>query len=213
MYIPQVDLRCQHKTYSSSPKTTKNTNCPATMFLILKRFMNERKSRWDKKWDQKHNTIQQNIWTPKLLVTINLICRKSCNLFWNSALKHNTSSVLPFTDQETHTLKRAISFMWTWGMNIIIDWTQLSSWGGEMWRMTPLKSYNSSTKVVTLLHLHSRLLNTTCRKRKAITTLMLLRIDPFAQTFSSATGQSFSKIVKSVFKMCNVNVVKLFMSQ
>ncbi|XP_016104725.1 uncharacterized protein [Sinocyclocheilus grahami] len=41
----RVDLRCQHKTYSSSSKTTKNTNCPATMFLILKRFMYERKSR------------------------------------------------------------------------------------------------------------------------------------------------------------------------
>ncbi|XP_016140680.1 uncharacterized protein [Sinocyclocheilus grahami] len=41
----RVDLRCQHKTYSSSSKKTKNTNCPATMFLILKRFMNERKSR------------------------------------------------------------------------------------------------------------------------------------------------------------------------
>ncbi|RXN12611.1 hypothetical protein ROHU_029412 [Labeo rohita] len=41
----EVDLRCQHKTYSSSSKTTKNTNCPATMFLILKRFMYERKSR------------------------------------------------------------------------------------------------------------------------------------------------------------------------
>ncbi|XP_026126430.1 uncharacterized protein si:dkey-75a21.2 isoform X7 [Carassius auratus] len=41
----RVDLRCQHKTYSTSSKTSKNTNCPATMFLILKRFMCERKSR------------------------------------------------------------------------------------------------------------------------------------------------------------------------
>ncbi|XP_048066619.1 uncharacterized protein si:dkey-75a21.2 [Megalobrama amblycephala] len=41
----RVDLRCQHKTYSSSSKTSKNTNCPATMFLILKRYMYERKSR------------------------------------------------------------------------------------------------------------------------------------------------------------------------
>ncbi|XP_056102717.1 uncharacterized protein si:dkey-75a21.2 [Rhinichthys klamathensis goyatoka] len=41
----RVDLRCQHKTYSSSSKTSKNTNCPATMFLILKRHMYERKSR------------------------------------------------------------------------------------------------------------------------------------------------------------------------
>ncbi|XP_051526130.1 uncharacterized protein si:dkey-75a21.2 isoform X1 [Myxocyprinus asiaticus] len=41
----RVDLRCQHKTYSASSKSTKNTNCPATMFLILKRHMNERKSR------------------------------------------------------------------------------------------------------------------------------------------------------------------------
>ncbi|KAK2899067.1 hypothetical protein QQF64_031515 [Cirrhinus molitorella] len=41
----RVDLRCQHKTYSSSSKMSKNTNCPATMFLILKRFMYERKSR------------------------------------------------------------------------------------------------------------------------------------------------------------------------
>lgn len=46
--VYQVDLRCQHKTYSSSSKTSKNTNCPATMFLILKRYMYERKSRWDK---------------------------------------------------------------------------------------------------------------------------------------------------------------------
>lgn len=49
----RVDLRCQHKTYTSSkspkttahPKPSKNTNCPATMFLILKRHMLERKSR------------------------------------------------------------------------------------------------------------------------------------------------------------------------
>ncbi|KAA0713583.1 hypothetical protein E1301_Tti019626 [Triplophysa tibetana] len=50
----RVDLRCHHKTYTSSrpPKTTtkiikasKNTNCPATMFIILKRLMVERKSR------------------------------------------------------------------------------------------------------------------------------------------------------------------------
>lgn len=58
MYIPQVDLRCQHKTYSPSPKKTKNTNCPATMFLILKRFMCERKSRWHK--NETRNTIQLN---------------------------------------------------------------------------------------------------------------------------------------------------------
>ncbi|TRY96818.1 hypothetical protein DNTS_015398 [Danionella cerebrum] len=41
----RVDLRCHHKTYSASSKRTKNTNCPATMFLVLKRFMSERKSR------------------------------------------------------------------------------------------------------------------------------------------------------------------------
>ncbi|NP_001116781.1 uncharacterized protein LOC794385 [Danio rerio] len=41
----RVDLRCHHKTYSASSKTSKNTNCPATMFLILKRSMHERKSR------------------------------------------------------------------------------------------------------------------------------------------------------------------------
>jgi len=60
--------------------------------------------------------------------------------------------------------------------------------------MTPLKSYISSTELVTLLHLHSKALNTTCRKRKVITTFTLLQIDPFARTFSSATGLSLKGV-------------------
>ncbi|XP_031169028.1 uncharacterized protein LOC116059903 isoform X2 [Sander lucioperca] len=42
--VYRVDLRCQHKTYSSG-KTSRNTNCPATLFLVLKRSMEDRRSR------------------------------------------------------------------------------------------------------------------------------------------------------------------------
>ncbi|XP_068165699.1 uncharacterized protein si:dkey-75a21.2 isoform X2 [Antennarius striatus] len=40
----RVDLRCQYKTYSTG-KLSRNTNCPATMFLILKRHLEDRRSR------------------------------------------------------------------------------------------------------------------------------------------------------------------------
>ncbi|XP_068612612.1 uncharacterized protein si:dkey-75a21.2 [Brachionichthys hirsutus] len=40
----RVDLRCQYKTYSSG-KLSRNTNCPATIFLVLKRHMEDRRSR------------------------------------------------------------------------------------------------------------------------------------------------------------------------
>ncbi|XP_063076945.1 uncharacterized protein LOC134466948 [Engraulis encrasicolus] len=36
------DYRCQHRTYSTGPR---NTNCPATLFLALKRSMEGRRSR------------------------------------------------------------------------------------------------------------------------------------------------------------------------
>ncbi|XP_028439323.1 uncharacterized protein LOC114559089 [Perca flavescens] len=42
--VYRVDLRCQHKTYSSG-KNSRNTNCPATLFLVLKRSMEDRRSR------------------------------------------------------------------------------------------------------------------------------------------------------------------------
>ncbi|KAF1377986.1 hypothetical protein PFLUV_G00206520 [Perca fluviatilis] len=42
--VYRVDLRCQHKTYASG-KYSRNTNCPATLFLVLKRSMENRRSR------------------------------------------------------------------------------------------------------------------------------------------------------------------------
>ncbi|KAL2102346.1 hypothetical protein ACEWY4_001514 [Coilia grayii] len=38
----RADFRCQHRTYGTGPK---NTNCPATLFLVLKRSMEDRRSR------------------------------------------------------------------------------------------------------------------------------------------------------------------------
>ncbi|XP_028440345.1 uncharacterized protein LOC114559727 [Perca flavescens] len=42
--VYRVDLRCQHKTYASG-KYSRNTNCPATLFLVFKRSMENRRSR------------------------------------------------------------------------------------------------------------------------------------------------------------------------
>ncbi|KAM4619771.1 uncharacterized protein ACJ7VT_006532, partial [Polymixia lowei] len=39
----RADFRCQHKTYGAG-KSSRNTNCPATLFLVLKRSIDDRRS-------------------------------------------------------------------------------------------------------------------------------------------------------------------------